>query len=172
MFCFCFCCFVIWNQWACVRQLVTSNVEIAHLTKFPVYLWLGSEKKKKTIYSCQSLTPKSLLMSSCFRASYKCCRNVWMLIYWSRVEGAAGHLPSQLLWEVLIIVSLERLLEVSATPSTELSGSAGRPAPASPHRFLTDDGPFLKQSPAFRCSLSILTSSLNYSHFPGQNPES
>lgn len=30
-----------------MRQLVTSNVEIAHLTKFPVYLWLGSEKKKK-----------------------------------------------------------------------------------------------------------------------------
>ena len=27
-----------------MRQLVTSNVEIAHLTKFPVYLWLGSEE--------------------------------------------------------------------------------------------------------------------------------
>jgi hypothetical protein len=54
VFCFCFCCFVIWNQWACVRQLVTSNVEIAHLTKFPVYLWLGSEKKKKKQFTVAS----------------------------------------------------------------------------------------------------------------------
>lgn len=37
-------CFVIWNHWTCVGQLVTSNVEITHLTNGSQYLWLGSAK--------------------------------------------------------------------------------------------------------------------------------
>lgn len=160
-------CFVIWNHWTCVGQLITSNVEITHLTNGSQCLWLGSAKNnlqfpfigsKEAFWWVQVFRhlTNALEMCRCLDVGAQL-----MELLVTCIPSCSGKSSS--LWACKCVCWR------SAPPYTHLEGEWLKHLPQAPDR---QGWGFSLDTYLTSGALYILTRSLNYSHFLEQKRNS